>query len=138
MKAGIDLSQGPPLADVVALQADRSKTLIELRDKSRYFYGDDVVYDAEAVTAHLTPAALDILRMLKTYLQVLPQWQREGIHHCLKDVVNEQKIGFGQLAQPLRVAVTGSTMSPSIDATLELIGKQRVLDRLDSVTEMKR
>ena len=135
VQEGIDLSQGPPLADVVDLQADRSKTLLELRDKSRYFYGDAVVYDAEAVAAHLTAPALEILGILKAHLQVLTQWQREAIHHCLKDMVKEQQLGFGQLAQPLRVAVTGSTMSPSIDATLELIGKPRVLDRLDQVQQ---
>ncbi len=128
---GIDLNQGPPLADVVALQADRAKTLVELRDKSRYFYEEEVAYDAEAVAAHLKPPALEILRILQERLQTLALWQREAIHLCLKEVVTEQKIGFGQLAQPLRVAVTGSTMSPSIDATLELIGKQRVLDRLE-------
>ncbi len=130
-EAGIDLNQGPPLEDIVTLQADRAKTLVELRDKSRYFYEEDLVYDAEAVAAHLTPGALDLLAKFKQRLQDLSLWQRAEIHHCLKDLVSEQKIGFGQLAQPLRVAVTGSTMSPSIDATLELIGKQRVLERLE-------
>ena len=132
-EAGIDLTLGPPLADVVALLADRAKTLIELRDKSRYFYETDVTYDAQAVATHVTPSALNLLQMLNTRLQTLTSWQRDTIHHCLKELVTEQNIGFGQLAQPLRVAVTGSTMSPSIDATLELIGKQRVLDRLARV-----
>lgn len=130
-QAGIDIQQGPALSDVVSLLADRAKTLIELRDKSRYFYEDEVAYDAEAVATHLTPAALDLLNLLMQRLQNLTDWRRENIHTILKEVVSEQKIGFGLLAQPLRVAVTGSTMSPSIDATLELIGKQRVLDRLE-------
>lgn len=136
MDAGIDVSQGPPLADIVALQADRAKTLVELRDKSRYFY-EEVVYDAEAVAAHLTPGALDLLAKLKLRLQEVSVWQRADIHHCLKELVTEQKIGFGQLAQPLRVAVTGSTMSPSIDATLEIIGKQRVLERLEKAQDLQ-
>lgn len=129
IEAGMDINQGPPLADLVALQSDRAKTLVELRDKSRYFY-EEVVYDAEAVAAHLTPISLDLLAKLAVRLQEVAVWQRTDIHHCLKELVTEQKVGFGQLAQPLRVAVTGSTMSPSIDATLELIGKQRVLERL--------
>lgn len=134
-EAGIDVSQGPPLADIVALQAERAKTLVELRDKSRYFY-EEVVYDAEAVAAHLTTGALDLLAKLKLRLQEVSVWQRADIHHCLKELVTEQKIGFGLLAQPLRVAVTGSTMSPSIDATLEFIGKQRVLERLEKAQDL--
>lgn len=130
VEAGMDINQGPAVADVVSLLADRAKTLIELRDKSRYFYEDELAYDASAVKTHLTPEALDLLDLLAQRLQDLLEWRRESIHSILKEVVSEQKVGFGLLAQPLRVAVTGSTMSPSIDATLELIGKQRVLERL--------
>lgn len=130
VEAGMDMNQGPAVADVVSLLADRAKTLIELRDKSRYFYEDELAYDASAVKTHLTPEALDLLDLLAQRLQDLLEWRRESIHSILKEVVSEQKVGFGLLAQPLRVAVTGSTMSPSIDATLELIGKQRVLERL--------
>lgn len=130
---GIDTNQGPALSDVVMLQADRAKTLIELRDKSRYFYEEDVAYDAEALTTHLQPSAVDLLAKLKTRLQALTIWRRAEIQQCLKDLVKEAGIGFAQLAQPLRVAVTGSTMSPSIDATLELIGQARVLERLDKI-----
>lgn len=132
-QVGMDLNQGPDLAEVVTLLADRAKTLVELRDKSRYFYEEDVAYDAQAVATHLTASALQLLQILSERLQALPLWQREPIHHCLKEVVTEQGIGFGLLAQPLRVAVTGSTMSASIDATLELIGKQRVLHRLNTI-----
>lgn len=135
-EASIDVNQGPPLEDVIALQADRAKTLLELRDKSYYLYGEDVVFDPESVAAHLNSGTLELLGKLKTRLQDLSLWQRGEIHACLKDLVKEQNIGFGQLAQPLRVAVTGSTMSPSIDATLELIGKRRVLERLDKVKEL--
>jgi glutamyl-tRNA synthetase len=133
---GIDLSQGPPLTDVVALQADRAKTLIELRDKSRYFYNEDVDYDAEAVTTHINPTSVALLQKLQLRLQDLDVWQRTEIHHCLKELVKDEHIGFAQLAQPLRVAVTGSTMSPSIDATLELIGKRRVLARLEKIVDL--
>lgn len=132
-QVGMDLNQGPDLTEVVMLLADRAKTLVELRDKSRYFYEEDVVYDEQAVATHVTASALQLLQILSERLQALPIWQRVPIHHCLKEVVTEQGIGFGLLAQPLRVAVTGSTMSPSIDATLELIGKQRALHRLNTI-----
>ncbi len=129
-QAGIDTSQGPSLEAVVALQAERSKTLVEIYEKSRYFYEDTLAYDPEAVAKHLTDASLALLSRLKQRLQGLDNWQRGPIHECLAALVKAEAIGFAQLAQPLRVAMTGSTMSPSIDATLELIGKARVLDRL--------
>jgi len=132
-QADIDVSEGPALEALVALQADRCKTLVEICDNSRYFYSDDVSYDADAVATHLTPAALALLAALTVQLQALDDWHREAIHGCLKTLIKEKEVGFGKLAQPLRVAVTGSTMSPSIDATLELIGKARVLSRLEKV-----
>lgn len=134
-QANIDITQGPALEDVVRLLADRAKTLVELRDKSRYFYEEEVAYDAHAVAAHLIPEALDLLRLLTQRLHNLIDWRREPIHGILKEFVNVEKIGFAQIAQPLRVALTGSTMSPSIDATMELIGKKRVLARLEAITQ---
>lgn len=132
-QAGIDVSQGPPLEAIIALFAGRSKTLVEIRDNSRYFYQEDVVYDPDAMALHLTDSAKDLLQILRQRLHDLQDWAREAIHHCLSGLVKEANVGFAQLAQPLRVAMTGSTTSPSIDATLELLGKERVLRRLDCV-----
>ena len=132
-QAGIDVSLGPPLEAIIALFADRSKTLVEIRDNSRYFYQEDVVYDPDAMALHLTDSAKDLLQILRQRLHDLQDWAREAIHHCLSGLVKEANVGFAQLAQPLRVAMTGATTSPSIDATLELLGKERVLRRLDCV-----
>ena len=132
-QAHMDIQNGPGLEDVIRLLADRAKTLIELRDKSRYFYEDEVAYDADSVATHLTPEARKLLKEVAQPLQALGDWRRETIHSILKQVVQEQKIGFAQIAQPLRVAITGSTMSPSIDATMELVGKKRVLARLEKI-----
>lgn len=129
----IDTKNGPALESIVALQADRSKTLVEICEKSRYFYLDELDYDSDAVVKYLTDDALGLLRILRERLSLLDNWSRETLHVCLSALVKEKQLGFASLAQPLRVAMTGSTMSPSIDATLELIGKTRVLQRLDHV-----
>ena len=133
---GIDCNQGPALEDVVLLQADRAKTLIELRDKSRYFYEEEVVYDQDAIVAHLSPDAIILMIKVKQLLHDLPRWNRLDIQQCLKKLAKEEGVNFAQLAQPLRVVITGSTMSPSIDATLELVGKDRVLRRLEKVKNL--
>ncbi|PJD90610.1 MAG: glutamate--tRNA ligase [Legionella sp.] len=135
-QAGIDVTQGPDLEAIVALQADRCKTLVEMCHNSRYFYEDTFVYDTDAQQKFITEDAIELLREFRISLQSLDDWQREPLHHCLKEFVKEKNIGFGHLAQPLRVVMTGSTMSPSMDATLELIGKKRVLERLDRVCHL--
>ena len=57
-------------------------------------------------------------------------WARADIHAAMAAVAAECGIGFGKLGQPLRVAVTGGTVSPPIDVTLELLGRERTLARL--------
>lgn len=130
-QASVDTTHGPSLESIVALLADRCKTLVEMYEKSRYFFEDKLNYDLDAVNRFLTEDAKNLLALLATRLQALDEWERTAIHDCLSNLVKEKNIGFALLAQPLRVAVTGSTSSPSIDATLELIGKPRVLQRLE-------
>jgi len=130
---GIDISQGPPLDALVAVQADRCKNLAEMCEKSLYFYQDTVIYDEEAVKKHLQPDALALLAALYECLKSIEDWQRDSLQTCVNDVAVANQVGLGKIAQPLRVAITGNTMSPSIDMTLALLGKQRVLARLEGV-----
>lgn len=130
---GIDIQQGPSLQDVVIAQAERCKNLSEMCEKSLYFFQDDVVYDTEAVKKYLTPEALTLLAGLCTQLARIESWQADILHTCINDFAVAQNKGLGKIAQPLRVAITGNTMSPSIDITLKLIGKQRVLTRLEAI-----
>lgn len=129
---GIDISQGPKLSEVVSAQAERCRTLVEMCDKSRYFYQDDIVYDEEAIKKHVQPTSLEPLIALYERLNSINNWNSQELHQSIQDVCAQFEIGMGKLAQPLRVIVTGSTMSPSIDVTLMLIGKQRVLTRLNA------
>jgi len=82
------------------------------------------------VRKHLTPAIGVPLALLLRRLGELPAWTRGDIHGALEAVAAESGIGFGKLGQPVRVAVTGGTVSPPIDVTLELLGRDKVLERL--------
>lgn len=132
---GIDVANGPLLADLVKAQAERCKTLAEMCEKSRYFYEDLVEYDEDAVAKHFNSAILPPLTALYEKLSALNDWQRDTIQGCINDVMATFSINMGKLAQPLRIAVTGSTMSPSIDLTLSLLGKSKVLARLEQAFE---
>ena len=128
---GIDVKQGPALTDLVVVQAERCKTLVEMCRLSHYFYIDEIEYDEVAVKKHLRPVTFEPLTALHRRLTEVTSWDRDTLQTCLNDVSAEFDINMSKIAQPLRVAVTGGSMSPSIDMTLTLIGKMRVLSRLE-------
>ena len=130
-KLGIDYHPGPTLEQVIGLQAERTKTLVEMAECSRYFYEAVDHYDEKAARKHLTPDIAEPLRAVRRELTDLSDWDREGIHQVILNVAAEYQVPLGKLAQPIRVAVTGNTVSPPIDATVYLIGRHPVLERLE-------
>ena len=124
---GIDPENGPALADVVSVQAERVKTLKEMAAQSRMFYEGYDQLDPGAAQKHLRPVAADPLRLMRDNLQSLEDWSPGPLHAVIDLVAAELEVGMGKVAQPLRVALTGAGISPSIDKTLWLMGKQRSL-----------
>ena len=118
---------GPPLALVVALLKERARTLNELADAAQLFFGPHAV--DEALLRQHVPAAAAALRAFAGRAASV-EWNRTAISALIKQVLAEQGLKMPQLAVPLRVAVTGRTQTPSIDAVLELIGRDAVLQRL--------
>ncbi|MAZ77405.1 MAG: glutamate--tRNA ligase [Legionellaceae bacterium] len=131
LKRDLDVSQGPELIDLVALLADRAKTLEEMADMSRYFYQDVKHYDEKAAKKFLTTETAAVFEALLAKFSALEHWEREALHEVIKGTSTELNLGMGKVAQPIRVAVTGSTISPSIDATLALLGREKTLQRLE-------
>ncbi len=127
----INLEQGPTLHAVVEVQADRCKTLKEMAEISRYFFEDFEAIDETAAKKHLRPVVYEPLMALRNQLGVLSSWEKDAIHAELEKVIEKFELKLGKIAQPIRVAVTGNTVSPSIDITMALIGKDRVLARID-------
>lgn len=134
-KLGLDLNLGPDLEKVIVAQQERAKTLEELAEKSFYFYREYESIPKEVVEKNLKEEALTSLKALREALAVIDEasWKAEVLHKVVVDTAESLGLKLGKLAQPLRVAVTGNTMSPSIDITLELIGKGKVLARLDRI-----
>jgi len=128
---GINVNNGPELEVLVAVQKERTKTVRELAEQSRCFYVDFAEFDQDAAKKHLRPVILEPLRALRDKLAGLDDWQEGSLHKMVMDVVDQFDIKLGKIAQPLRVAVTGTAISPSIDTTLRLLGKEKTLSRLD-------
>ena len=130
-RIGIDsnsISSGPSLVDVVAIQKDRAKTLVEMAEKSKCFYLD--VNFTEESKEFLNRESKEYLSLVFEKLSVIEKWTKENIKAVIKEVMAVFEIKMPMLAQPLRVAVTGTTMSPSVDATLQLCGRDKVLSQL--------
>jgi glutamyl-tRNA synthetase len=127
----IDPSAGPPLAEVVKAFADRSDTLKDLAQAVAFLYREFADYDPKAAGKHLTAAAHAPLQQLGEAFAALPEWRAEPIHEAIKQVAEAGGLALGKVAQPLRVAVTGTAVSPPIDITLELLGRAKTLARMD-------
>ena len=134
-RRGIDPAEGPALGRVVEVLRERCKTLEEMAESSLYFYRDFDSYEEKAARKNLKPASLQGLRALYQALEQLPEWRAQAIHEVIVGTAESLDLKLGKLAQPLRVAITGGGMSPSIDITAELIGRQRVMARLQRAIE---
>ncbi len=125
---GCATGQGAPLASVVALLKERVSTVEELADAAVYFYRTiepSVELKKQHYIAGIKPALTDLQARLTT-----AEWSRAKINDAVKAVIAEHKLKMPTLAMPLRVMVTGGAQTPSIDATLELIGRDQVLARM--------
>jgi len=128
LRDGCDLAKGPPLARVAALLKERANTIEELADAAVYFYRRLEPSD-ELRKKHYLPASLSAAADIEKRFADI-EWTRQNINQTLKSVAAEHSLKMPMIAMPLRVMVTGETETPSIDATLELIGKDEVLLRI--------
>ena len=127
----VDVTAGPSLESVIAIQADRVKTLKELAEISTYFYQDYDEFDANAAKKHLRPVARGPLELVKDKLLALEEWTPASIQAAINATAEELEVGMGKVGMPLRVASTGSGNSPSLDVTLNLLSKEKVGERID-------
>lgn len=130
-KQGFDLSNGPAPEAFVSAFSERVSTMVEMASQAKPYYTDFDEYDAKAEKRHFKPTCIEALETLKAKYDALDNWQGEILHTIVQDTANELDIGMGKVGVPLRVAVCGVASSPAIDVTLELMGRDRTLARLE-------
>ncbi len=118
------------LAQLVVLVKERAKTLVEMVDWVRPYFGQTVTYDEEAANKFLTPAIAPILRKLLSRFEAFPAFSKHQWEEAFKQLVEEEGMKMGQLAQPVRVALTGRTASPGLFDVMDVLGRDRALFRL--------
>lgn len=131
----LDTSNGPALTDVIEAQRDRAKTLVDLVSSSRYFFEDFEAYDEKALSKQFKPGVDAILKTVRDQLSELSDWSPEAIETAIKASCDIMDLKLGKVGPPLRLAVAGTPMSPGLDVTLNLVGRERTLARIDKAIE---
>ncbi len=132
---GIDVNQGPETANVVMAQRERCKTLVDMANASLYFYQDFDQYDEKAAKKNFTADSIQVLVNLSEEFSKLSTWEAEPLHEVVIKLAETMNLGLGKVAQPLRVAVCGSSASPAIDITLALLGRKTTLARIQKAID---
>jgi glutamyl-tRNA synthetase len=135
-RLGLHCDDKDLLGGVIVVQRERAKTMKEMAQNSRFFFTDTVELDPKAAAKHLAAAAMPVLQQARDRLSALTAWSAPTVHTALNELATELQTGLGKVAQPLRVAVAGSAVSPPIDATLALLGRERTLARIDAVLRL--
>ncbi len=129
---GFDLASGPAPSDVVIALRDRVQTLKEMASRAAVWYRPLEHYDDAAVAKHLTAAAQAPLTDIRARLVALTAWTAAAVDGAVHETAEALGLGLGKVAQPLRVAITGTQVSPDIAHTVYLAGQAQALQRIDA------
>lgn len=117
--------------DVLELIRERCNSLNDFSTEAQYFYNKPKAFREEDRTKAIKENTLNLLSSLSERLSNLEEWKSDLIQEEIKVFVDEQEIGFAKIGIPLRLSLTGSLNSPSIDKVCELLGKEEVIERID-------
>lgn len=131
LKNGWDAAADPRLPLMVANLQERAKTLVEMAEKCRMFFEAPTEYEPKAVKKWWKEGARDVIGRYLTWLEAQTELRQEEVMPFVEKMAEQLEVGLGQVAQPLRIALTGTAVSPSIDATLVLVGRDEAIRRLN-------
>jgi glutamyl-tRNA synthetase len=129
-RAGITSGSDEQLEQIVLAQRERSKTVREMAVNSEFFFRPPSAYDEKAVRKHVTAEILPVLAEFHVQLERLADWTAPALHGLINQFAAAKQLSLGKLAQPIRLALCGGTVSPPIDATLAILGRAESLARL--------
>ena len=132
---GVDTADHDFLRHISDDVKSRAKTLVELAESSLFYFADEVVYEKEAAEAFLKAEIADHLATLAVRIPSVQDYTKKRIEAFLRAIAEEKGFKLKVIAQPLRVALTGKTVSPGIDEVMITIGKERVIKRIKRALE---
>jgi glutamyl-tRNA synthetase len=123
------------LRKAISSLRERVKTLVEMADQSEFYFSDEIIYDEKAAGKFLNQEATPMLNQVITSLSREPLLEKENVHRLIQELSETRGEPLVKVAQPLRVALTGRTVSPPIDEVIEVLGKESVIKRLKKAIE---
>lgn len=133
---GIKAALDNKLVMIVKELGQRAKTLLDITGSLGYFYADEIEYDEKAAGKFLTPEMTEVLRDLTGKLSTTASFTAGEIQKVFEGIMEERGLKLGSIAQPVRVALTGGTVSPGIFEVMEILGKEEVVKRLNNAIKM--
>jgi glutamyl-tRNA synthetase len=127
---GVVVDDDKLLEGIANAQRERAKTLNEMAQNSLFFFREIERYDEQAARKNLTPDAAPVLQALADGFQTLGDWNAGSIHEVISATAQRFGVGLGKVAQPLRVAISGGSVSPPIDITVALLGQVKTCARI--------
>jgi len=131
-KKGFRVALDEKLIKIVESLRERAKTLVDLADSADYFFLDEVKYEDAARKKFLTPEVVPIFETLIDQLSTLEDFTAPELQKVFTDIIEKRGLKLVQIAQPVRVALTGGTVSPGIFEVMEILGKDKVIEKLKS------
>jgi glutamyl-tRNA synthetase len=119
----------------VASFQERVKTLVEMADLSEFYFCEEIVYDEKAAEKFLTADSVETLKQVRASLSAEAVLEKERSHRVVRGLAEEGGVPLVKIAQPLRVALTGKTVSPPIDEVMEALGKAEVIRRIEKAIQ---
>jgi glutamyl-tRNA synthetase len=129
---GLDAGDDTYLQSLIPTLQPRSKTLVEMAAQARFYYSDPVALDEAAAKKFLKANVLEPLKQLKERLEQLDDYSEKSLEQIFVTLMEAFEIKLGKIAQPVRVALTGTSVSPGIFEIITVLGKQRVVSRLEA------
>jgi glutamyl-tRNA synthetase len=119
------------LKKIVRSLRERAKTLVEMANLSEFYFAEEVSYEEEGAKKFLTPGSLLIFEEMREALSKEKRLDRETAHRLIQQLAERQGQPLVQIAQPIRMALTGRTASPPLDEVMEILGQGKVIQRLE-------
>ena len=130
-RMGVDTTGGAAPSLLAEVQRDRARTIADMAEKSRFAFEDYGEFDERAARKHLRPVALEPLESVREKLRAIAEWEPPLLHAAVNECAETLSLNLGKVAQPLRVALTGTAASPAIELTLQMVGRNAALSRID-------
>ncbi len=129
-KKGLKATRSQNLSELIGLYQERAKTLVEMGDSMAWIFMEEPEFDEKAVKKFLTESQKTILEKIIDYLDSCDPFSHDEVEKAVEAIMAETGLKMGKIAQPIRVALTGGTVSPSVFELLPLVGREETLHRL--------